>query len=271
MTTPARRIVVGTDGSHGARSALAWAADEAVLRHCDLLLAYAPHIDARIVAKLGEPLIHAVDEFGRNLLDQATAEAAQRQPGLAVDTVLSHDSAADALVDLSVGSELVVVGSRGSDEATGTMIGSVSHRVATHAGCPVGIVPAHIAYTSDHGSAVVAGVSESDLGRRAAHVAAGEAQLRGLGLRLVHGCDDPDSQEHVDDVAHDVRHSHPGLQVDVQAVPADPVDTLYAASRDARLLVLGCHRSSDRWSRRLGLVPSQLIHRVECPVLLVSG
>jgi nucleotide-binding universal stress UspA family protein len=271
MTTAARRIVVGTDGSQGARSALIWATDEAVLRHCDLLLVHAPHIDSRIVAKLGDPLLRAVDEFGAGLLAQEAAAAAEHRPEVTVHTQLGRSSPADSLVDLSVGSELVVVGSRGSDEATGTMIGSVSHRVATHASCPVAIIPAHVGYGSEHGDTVAAGISDSDLGRKAAHVAAAEAQLRGLPLRLIHGCEEADPRGHAEAMAEDARQSHPGLKVDVETAPADPVDALFAASRHARLLILGCHRSADRWSTRLGPVPSQLIHRVACPVLLVGS
>lgn len=265
-----RRVVVGTDGSRGARSALLWAADEAALRNCTLLIVYAPHVDTRIIDKLGEPLLHAVDEFGRNLLDQARTEAEERQPRLSVNTVLTSGSAAEALVEFSEGAELVAVGSRGSDEATGSLLGSVSHRVATHAHCPVAVVPAELT-PPEPSDAVVAGVTESHAGRKAAQVAAAEAQLRGLPLRLIHGCDRPEADTRIDAVADEIRRAFPRLQLDIESAAGDPVEVLLAASRRARTLVLGCHRSADRWSTRLGPVPSQLIHRVGCPVLLVGS
>lgn len=271
-----RRIVVGTDGSLGARAAQVWAGVEALRRGCELVLVYVPHVDARIVAKLGAPLIQAVDEFGRNLLDQAADDAAGA--GVTVRTVLGEGAPADVLVAFSADADLVVVGSRGSDEVTGTMIGSVSHRVATHANCPVAIVPASTAAATGT-EPVVAGVSGSTAGRHAAGVAAKEADSRGVPLRLVFACAEPSDEMVRGDpgtpamaqIADELREQYPGLQIDVATLDGEPVDVLLEASRTAQLLVLGCHRSLDRWSTRLGSVPSQLLHRVSCPVVLVGS
>lgn len=274
------RIVVGTDGSAGARAAVTWAADEASRRGCELLLVHVPHVDARIVDKLGEPLVRAVDEFGRNLLDEAADEAAAHVPGLAVTTLLAHGTPADVLVGLSADAELVVAGSRGSDEVTGTLIGSVSHRVATHASCPVAIVPSVGTSGEADGRPVVAGVSGSAAGRQAARLAAHEAAGRGTSLRLIFACAEPTNgmmrgstaiPPHLDEISAELRRTHPGVPIAAETPDGEPVEVLLEAAGGAQLLVLGCHRSTNRWSTRLGPVPSMLLHRVTCPVLLVGA
>jgi len=59
----------------------------------------------------------------------------------------------------------------------------------------------------------------------------------------------------------------------LQTVRADgePAEALLRAAQDAQLLVVGCHHSDDRWSTRLGPVPTSILHRSPCPVVVVGA
>ncbi|GIF42705.1 universal stress protein [Actinoplanes xinjiangensis] len=79
--------------------------------------------------------------------EQDTAERARLQeqlapwrgkyPNVAVETLVSHDSAAAVLVGVSHGTQLVVVGSRGHGVIVGTLLGSTGLQLLHHADCPV--------------------------------------------------------------------------------------------------------------------------------------
>lgn len=273
---PDSRVVVGTDGSSGARAAVAWAADEAALRGARLVLAHAPHIDPRLLARLDRPLVLAVDEFAEVLLAEEAESVVERHPNLHVQTLLCQGPASEALVNLSLDSALVVVGSSGIGEATRSMLGSVSHRVAAHASCPVVVVPADGSPELATTRRVVAGVAAGRSGEVAVAAAADEAARRGAELHLVAvsgglGSTLTPAAETVDAAARPVQSDHPGLSVttEVESGP-DPATALLAAAREADLLVLGCHHSADPWSSRLGPVVTMLLHRSPCPVMLVG-
>ena len=57
-------------------------------------------------------------------------------------SVVEDRNAAEALVELSAGCELLVVGSRGRGGFTSLLLGSVSHAAVLHARCPVVVIPA---------------------------------------------------------------------------------------------------------------------------------
>jgi nucleotide-binding universal stress UspA family protein len=165
------RIVVGVDGSSGARKALVWAADEAGLRQAVLEVVHAYHakelaaplyfpsqhaLPATAVGRAGEP---APEELAASMRDHAEFEQAYRGQaeeflegllreleeslgGVRVQpTVVADRHPAEALVDLSADADLLVVGSRGHGGFGELLLGSVSHAVALHAVCPVVIVP----------------------------------------------------------------------------------------------------------------------------------
>jgi nucleotide-binding universal stress UspA family protein len=235
MTT--QRIIVGVDGSAGARTALEWAVDECRLRACTLLVVHARerHPDA------GGPVMPGYDAVAEGLLTEHAAAASARRPSVPVTTLLGGGLPAETLIKLSVDAELVVVGTRGSNGFTSTMLGSVSSHTAGHAHCPVAVVPQRLPPVgNDDGERVVAvGVSDGRSGRLALEFARHEAQLRGARLESVEA-------------------------------DAEPAETLLRAAEGAELLVLGCHHSDDRWGSRLGPVPTSILHRSPCPVVAVS-
>jgi nucleotide-binding universal stress UspA family protein len=164
------RIVVGVDASPGAKTALAWAAEEAGLRQAVLQVVYAYH-SQELTAPYYFPSQHALpatvvgaagasqQEMTAALQDRAEFEEAFRgraeqlleallgeleetvsrlevQP-----TVVAERHPAEALVELSADADLLVVGSRGRGGFTELLLGSVSHAAVLHAVCPVVVVP----------------------------------------------------------------------------------------------------------------------------------
>lgn len=147
------KIVIGTDGSPGARRALRWALGEARLRGAKLCVVHAwmvPLIDA-----LPEPWVlgltppgpsaeevhdHLRGEAGRQL-EAWVAEAREEEPTVEIEGELVEGRAARALIEAAHDADLLVVGSRGRGGFGGLLLGSVSHQCAQHAPCPLVIVP----------------------------------------------------------------------------------------------------------------------------------
>jgi nucleotide-binding universal stress UspA family protein len=163
------RIVVGVDDSPEARRALAWAAAEARLRQAVLQVVHAYHAknlaapvyfgsthtyDASVGAA-GEPspeltasvqrreaFEEAVRSQADELLEALLGELGETVSGVEVQRTLVEDRhPAEALVQLSVDAELLVVGSRGRGGFSELLLGSVSHAAVLHAVCPVVVVP----------------------------------------------------------------------------------------------------------------------------------
>jgi nucleotide-binding universal stress UspA family protein len=77
------------------------------------------------------------DTAERARLEEQLAPWRVKYPDVAIETVVSHNSAAGALVDVSHGTRLVVVGSRGHGVIVGSLLGSTGLQLLHHADCPV--------------------------------------------------------------------------------------------------------------------------------------
>jgi nucleotide-binding universal stress UspA family protein len=141
-------IVVGTDGSQTAQTALRQAIDLARLLSAKLLIvsAYEPVSDQRLrgeqleVPKDLEWIVNPRDDV-LALLDDAKREAAGA--GVAeVETFACQGDAADALLDVAEerAAGLIVVGNKGMTGAKRFLLGSVPNKVSHHAPCSVLIV-----------------------------------------------------------------------------------------------------------------------------------
>ena len=141
-------IVVGTDGSETAHTALRRAIDLAAElgARLQIVSAYEPVSDQRLqddqvdVPADLQWMINPHDDVIA-LLEQAQSEA--REAGvLDVDTFARQGDAADAIVDVAEEqrSDLIVVGNKGMTGAKRFLLGSVPNKVSHHAPCSVLIV-----------------------------------------------------------------------------------------------------------------------------------
>jgi nucleotide-binding universal stress UspA family protein len=140
------RIVVGVDGSDESRAALRFALEEARLRGAALrcvhawsypVLSDATGLAAGVTAELAGRLGQDAEE----LLGSVVSEVAGESPGVEIEQAVAEGPPASVLIDAAEGADLLVVGSRGRGGFAGLILGSVSQQCATHARCPVVIVP----------------------------------------------------------------------------------------------------------------------------------
>jgi nucleotide-binding universal stress UspA family protein len=234
MGTPP--ILVGIDISLGTARALEWAVGEAQRRSCALRLVHVPDsADAALDSGLSP------DEVATTVVGVFAVMAARLRPGVPVETAVLAGNPAEALTAESKDAQLLVVGANGVAGYAASALGSVAHRVAVHADCPVVVVSSHALVGSPH--VVVVGVDEPAAASRPAVAFARDVCAR-TGAQL--------------------------LRVDVSDHAVAPAQ-LVAASRTADLVVLATQHADERFSTRLGAVPAGVLPFIERPVVLVSG
>jgi nucleotide-binding universal stress UspA family protein len=146
------RIIVGVDGSDGARVALEWAVREARLRGTRLVAVHTWQMPVGAGAadsfgmgagafdpSLEADLMERVEAGAKQLLEREIA--AVDTSGIEVERLVEARNAADALLDAARDADLLVVGTRGRGGFKGLLLGSVSQQASHHAPCPVVIVP----------------------------------------------------------------------------------------------------------------------------------
>jgi nucleotide-binding universal stress UspA family protein len=138
-----QRIVVGVDGSDEATRALRWARDEALLRHCELVVVHAWRMPV-VMGSLYAPTIAIPFEecrhAGQEFLDQ-TVSHLESGADLNVIARLVEGVAEHELVKTAGNADLLVVGSRGRNAMAATVLGSASRGCIIHAPCPVAVIP----------------------------------------------------------------------------------------------------------------------------------
>jgi nucleotide-binding universal stress UspA family protein len=157
-------VVVGVDGSAGAKEALRWALAEARLRQWPLRAVHAwmfGYIGGSVEGypywggALGSYTSLGVDigdlhRAAEDLLERALTDVKDEADGVEIDRQVVQGPAAGVLVDAATSGDLLVVGSRGHGGFAGLMLGSVSQQCVHHAPCPVVVIhPAKPSATGD--------------------------------------------------------------------------------------------------------------------------
>lgn len=292
-------IIVGYDGSAGARAALDWAAEEARHRMVPLRLVYAidlaKYVSPHLVLPLDDERKAAEAE-----LQRAVGELADR--GVKADAHIGVGRPAGVLLDVATAAPLVVVGSRGRSGFTSLLLGSTSLHVAMHAACPVIVVrpDSAVARTdstdlrSDHPGRdggrwpgrVVVGVDGSPLSEAAIAFAFEAADLLGVGLTAVHAWQRPEfAFDPSHDMAWDMSNSderallserlagwnakYPDVDVIQHSVQATATAALVAESQGAVLTVVGARGAGGFKGLLLGSVSHAVLHHACSPVAVV--
>ena len=138
-------VVVGYDGSKGAKRAVEFAAAEAAAHRAQLRIVSVwnnatPAV--RAMSGLAAPIVAADRErLATQRVDEAAALAFEIAPDIDVLTVAVEGNPAVELVRAAENSRLLVVGCRAHGGVHGLLLGSVSHRCTLRARCPVLVVP----------------------------------------------------------------------------------------------------------------------------------
>ena len=136
----AGEIVVGYDGSSGARAGLDAAIDMAKKLSGDLVIVYAYEV-SRFGGEVKD-LAAALLERGQALVVEASQIANAAGLDARVEVVEAHP--AEALVDVasSAGAQLIVIATRGEKPLRGVLVGSLAPKLLHLATVPVLVVPA---------------------------------------------------------------------------------------------------------------------------------
>jgi nucleotide-binding universal stress UspA family protein len=277
-------VVVGVDGSDAAMDAVAWAAEEAALRHRALRVVHGFMMPAYGVGAAAtfmyEPAASDLHDGADAVAAAAVQHAKTVAPGLECAREVITGAAAPILIRESYRAELVVVGSRGLGGFAGLLIGSVGVTVAAHAASPVVVVRPT---TSGHGPGagrVVVGVDGSPSAGRAVRFAFDHAAQRRVGLTAVFGGEESAPAADVGgaraagvrmltDALAGCRDLYPEVDVTEYVVPDPPAQALVTAGEGALLVVVGSRGRGGFRGLLLGSVSQALLHHAPAPVAIV--
>lgn len=281
---PARRVVVGVDGSPVAAHALEQARAEARLldAHLDVVWAWT-------LEDVPRPFRSAARAWADSHAAVWAAPALDGPRSMAVRAVWGAPG--PELVEVGEGADLVVVGARARIGPLDLHLGSVSRDVVDHATVPVMVVrggegPAPV----DLGGPIVVGIDGSEPSRRALVWALHEAARRQVGVIAVHGWEAPPAM--AGPVPSTLRAAnllqgsserlvHDELARTVAVVPTVPrtgvaighsgatavVDAVGANA--ASLAVVGCRGRGSLVRRALGSVGHRVVALAPVPVVAV--
>jgi nucleotide-binding universal stress UspA family protein len=291
MTT----IVVGVDGSDGAKVALRWAFEEARRGGDAKIIAvsvwFAPFpVTSPWLSTIDVP-IDLTEATAQALAECVTSVAGDQFAAVEVEQRVFHGAAAPVLLSQSEHADLTVVGTRGLGGFKGLLLGSVSHQVVSHARCPVVVVPEH-QRTEEGRSAhrsIVVGVDGSANSIAALRWAARRAQVTGESIRAtfawrmptVFAAPPPVSAgvppiEIVRRAASDALEGYvadAALPADIRVehiiVEGTAANALIEAGRLAEIVVVGARGHEGFAGLLLGSVATAVVHHAPCPVAVI--
>ncbi|WP_181033525.1 universal stress protein [Arthrobacter sp. SX1312] len=218
---------------------------------------------------------------GSSLLRREASRLSSGFPALQVDVGLYRGSFVQVLVGLSASASLLVVGADRVALGPGGVQDPVVLGVVSGSLAPVLVVPASPRGVGTHQRTVtghvVVGVDGSAQSSVALMYAAAEADRLGAALRVIMALKSgsAESRTLMDGASASlskVQTDFPHLAVSwIVDVLRSPVHALMRHSRDAVLLVVGCHGEGARAGRKPGSVTRTLLLCPPCPTLVVPA
>lgn len=263
-------VVVGVDGSPGARRAVSWGADEAAERHLPLLLVHGFGVPDSFPGEGTPPPEWLADRErrSRDWLAEAVGIAERAHPGLEVSAGSFSDPPIPLLIKQSGSARMIVVGSAGRSALGDVAMGSTAISLAAHGHCPVAVVRGR----DREREPVVVGVDGSPLSGAAIALAFEEASLRGAELITfrAYGGWERILESDQPEVA-PWREKYPAVKVQQVTARGDPRRQLLGWSERAQLIVVGNRGCGGFTGLLLGSTSHAMIHHADCPVLVARS
>ena len=270
-----KNIIVGYDGSPSARRAARWALDEATRTGSPVELCSAPSLAGPLTPVMCRP--HPAPGTAADTVGDLAASAAVSHPAVAVHTLESTETAADALIARSADGSLVVLGKHDRPATTGRL-GCVAVGVAANAHCSVVIVRGHPA----PGYPIVAGVDHSEAAMHALAFAFEQAAAHDVPLIVLRAWLPSsgggragslpavlaEERRRLADLLDGWREKFPSVDARPVVVVEHPARALADASRDAQLVVVGTRGNVFRGTL-LGSVSRHLVQHAASSVAVV--
>jgi nucleotide-binding universal stress UspA family protein len=139
-------IVVGVDGSDGARRALDWAMREAAVHGSPLTVVAVHEVPKSywggipVTGPADQSLLAKLQQAAEEMTQAAASALGDARPA-SVNVRVVSGFAVKELVEASHDADLVVLGSRRVGAFSRLVMGSASSEVVQHSACPVVIVP----------------------------------------------------------------------------------------------------------------------------------
>jgi nucleotide-binding universal stress UspA family protein len=283
-------IWVGVDGSGGAALALKWAVHESELRAIPVTAVLAWDLLNQWTLVPSDTFDPAFDEHDAlDLLNGWVVQAVGPDVARHVERRALNDLAWRALVNVSEGDDLLVVGARGSGGFLGLRLGSVSERCLHHAKSPIAIIRDVERDPVPTEECILVGVDGSSTARRALAWALDEARARNAPVRAVTAWNTAPMAAFAggvildiatfEDSARDIL-TNALLQADTSGLtePIEPVlvtggaaGAILDEAKEATLIVVGARGLGELKSLLLGSVSHQVAHHAPCPVVIIPG
>lgn len=280
-------ILVAYDGSADAEHALQWSAAESLRTGVPLRVlavnAVLPPTWGGMTGAVGVAgLVDIPPGDSAALLERAGKTLSDAGVDTAsLDQATGH--VVDELLRAAESASLLVTGSHGHGRTGEALIGSVSQHLARHATCPVVVVrPAH----DPDARRIVVGVDGSRSSAAALEHACRRAEDTGETVVALHAwrvpapstdvwsskprsVDTDERERFLSESIAGVREDHPDVRLEHEVVPVPPGQALVDASAGASLVVVGSRGLGFFSGLLLGSVSQVVLHRAQCPVLVV--
>ncbi|MDQ1646436.1 MAG: hypothetical protein QOJ50_2620 [Cryptosporangiaceae bacterium] len=277
-------IVAGVDGSPASQAALQWAAAAAAETGAGLTICHVhPETGPADHAAAPEP-------ESDGILDRAVTAASRHVDRARIAAVAAHGDTATALIELSHGARMVVVGTHGYFGLSARVCPPIAARVIAGAACPVVMQTMLASGRGPFTGHVVVGVDGSAPARRALEFGFTHAATRGLPLVAVHVTNEPAPDYWTDDTMLETCFAAEPAAASLLAAEAEPFEARYPdvpvkrpvvnstvitglirAAAGAALLVVGDRGQSRTARALLGSVTDELAGAAICPIAVIPS
>jgi nucleotide-binding universal stress UspA family protein len=285
MTT--NEIVVGFDGSAQSRAALRFAVAQAQRMRAAVRVVTAYDYNWGAGRFGGSEVL---EQTVRERHEKAIADAVEEVRPVAGDVTVTGAAIlgepAPVLVNAGRSAALTVVGNRGHGGFGSLLLGSVSQKVATHAGHPVVVVRGSVDTAT---GPVVVGVDHVGHSDHTLGAAFDEAARRSCPVIAIHAYElpaaygvmamsvlpyKPSDVRDAEAAALDKallpwREKYPDVPVEPLVAQGTAARVLVDVSSSAGLVVVGSRGGGGLTGTLLGSVSLQVLHHADCPVLVV--